>query len=53
MAESQKRVAALLNRLADGESVTLGEFSGQADPQASDADVDADTLRTVADGLVA
>lgn len=46
--DSRKRVALMLQQLADGESVQLGEFSTQADPIASDADLDAETLRKLA-----
>lgn len=46
--ESYERVARLLERLADGEEVELDEFSHQGEVEATDADVDASTLRDLA-----
>jgi acyl CoA:acetate/3-ketoacid CoA transferase alpha subunit len=45
-----RKLADLLDRLADGESVMLGDF-GNAGSAATDADIQADRLRSIAAGL--
>lgn len=46
--ETRLRCAELLERIANGEEVSLGHFSGNAE-DASDADLDAALLRELAD----
>lgn len=47
--ESKERVAQLLDRLADGEGVELGEFGDAG--STTDADEDAALIRELADSL--
>lgn len=51
MNDERKALADLLDRLANGEAVELGEFSGAGDAEASDADIQAGMLREIADGI--
>lgn len=48
--EARERVAKLLDALADGEAVQLGDFS-DAGSETTDADVDASILRDLVDHL--
>lgn len=48
--DPKERVAKLLEALANGDSVRLGDFSDQA-ASATDADMEAAVLRDLADGL--
>lgn len=51
MKDARKGLADLLDRLANGESVELGDFSGQGTVEASDADIQAELLRGIAESL--
>lgn len=46
-----QRVADLLDKLANGEEVQLGEFAGNDNSKDSSADEDAALLRDIAHGL--
>ena len=49
--QSRHEVAALLERLADGETVSLGEFSSRPNLEDNPAGSQAECLREVADSL--
>lgn len=51
MDKTKAAVAALLDRLADGETVVLGAFGDNSSSGGTDADEEAALLREVADSL--